>query len=72
MAFPVCAIKSIERIYSDFPLKKTDKKGQEIAKHAFEIFLKDDFLDLFLRHDYESLFAPDSKRTNYQLMKMEK
>ena len=53
MAFPVIAIKNIERIYVDLPLKKTDKKGHEIAKNIFEIYLKDDFLDLFLRPDYE-------------------
>jgi hypothetical protein len=53
MAFPVIAIKGIERLYSELPLKKSDKKGHEITKNTFEIFLKDDFLDLFLRHDYE-------------------
>jgi len=38
----------------------------------FEIFLKDDFLDLFLRADYEMLFAPDTKRKNHLLSKIEK
>lgn len=31
----------------------------------FEVFLKDDFLDLFLKYDYEKVFAHDSKRKNY-------
>lgn len=67
MAFPVIAIKSIERISADLQLKKTDKKGHELAKNMFEIFLKDDFLDIFLRPDYEQLFAPDTRRRNHFL-----
>jgi hypothetical protein len=38
----------------------------------FEIFLREDFLDIFLRHDYEQLFAPDSNRQNRQLLNMRK
>lgn len=72
MAFPIIAIKNIERVYTELPLKKTDKKGHEIAKNVFEIHLNEDFLDIFLRHDYEKLFAPDSKRKNYHLMKIQK
>lgn len=67
MAFPVIAIKSIERIDNEVQLKKTDKKGKELQKNMFEIFLKDDFLDLFLRPDYEQLFAPDTRRRNHFL-----
>lgn len=64
MAVPIAAIKSIERIDYDLKLKKSDKKGYDMATHAFEIFLKEDFLDLFLRPDYERLVLPDTKRND--------
>ena len=67
MAFPFNAIKSIDRVHFDVQLKKTDKKGQDLQKNMFEIFLKEDFLDIFLRPDYEQLFNPDTKRRNYLL-----
>ena len=68
MAFPIIAIKNIERLNNvDLKLKKTDKKGHEMQKNMFEIYLKDDFLDIFLRPDYEQLFAPDTRRRNYFL-----
>ena len=72
MAFPFNAIKSIERVGFDVQLKKTDKKGQDLQKNMFEIFLKEDFLDIFLRPDYEQLFNPDTKRRNYLLQKISK
>ena len=53
-------------------LKKNDKKGKELEKNVFEIVLKEDFLDIFLRADYEQLFAPDTKRRNHLLQKIEK
>ena len=57
MAVPMIAIKSVERINQsgilDLKLKKSDLKGKELEKNIFEIFLKGDFLDLFLRPDYE-------------------
>lgn len=65
MAVPLIAIKSIEKVEFDIKLKKTDKKGQLYVKNMFEIHLKEDFLDLFLRSDYEMLFNPDSKRRNH-------
>lgn len=67
MAFPVIAVKSVERTDGDLQLKKTDKKGKDLQKNMFEVHLKDDFLDLFLRADYEKLFAPDTKRKNHLL-----
>ena len=72
MAFPFNAIKSIDRVHFDVQLKKTDKKGQDLQKNMFEIFLKEDFLDIFLRPDYEQLFNPDTKRRNYLLQKISK
>lgn len=67
MAFPLNAVKSIDRVTIDLKLKKTDKKGKDLLKNTFEIFLKDDFLDIFLRSDYEQIFAPDTKRRNFLL-----
>lgn len=65
MALPIIAIKSIERVFYDLPLKKHDKKGRDLAKNMFEIHLKEDFLDIFLRSDYEKVFNPESKRRNH-------
>ena len=56
MAFPIKAIAAIQKVSYDLPLK--GKKAQSLSKNMFEIFLKDDFLDIFLRHDYERLFCP--------------
>jgi hypothetical protein len=67
MAIPLIAIKNIDRVYYELQLKKTDKKGKDLVKNTFEIFLKEDFLDIFLRSDYENLFNPDTKRRNYLL-----
>jgi hypothetical protein len=67
MAIPLIAIKNIDRVYCELQLKKTDKKGKDLVKNTFEIFLKEDFLDIFLRSDYENLFNPDTKRRNYLL-----
>lgn len=64
MAIPLIAIKTIQKVNLDIKLKKNDKKGSLFVANAFEIFLKDDFLDFFLRSDYEQLFSPDSKRKN--------
>jgi len=38
----------------------------------FEIYLKEDFLDIFLRSDYEQLFAPDTKRRNHIMKQIER
>ena len=53
MAIPILAIKHIQKVDLEIKLKKTDKKGLEYKQNTFEIFLKDDFLDFFLRADYE-------------------
>lgn len=70
MAIPISAIKSIDRIDYDLKLKKTDVKGHDMLTHAFEIFLKEDFLDIFLRPDYERLVLPDTKRNDQSLRKV--
>jgi hypothetical protein len=46
------------------PIKKADKRYKELAKHQFEFFLKDDFIDYFLSPAYERHFSPDGKRYN--------
>lgn len=53
MAIPIIAIQSVERVTYDLQLKKSDKKGKDLTQNMFEVFLKEDFLDIFLRHDYE-------------------
>jgi hypothetical protein len=67
MAVPLIAVKCIEKVDFEIKFKKGEKKGPMFQKNMFEIFLKEDFLDLFLRSDYEMLFNPDSKRRNHQL-----
>ena len=64
MAIPFLAVKLVEKVDLELKLNKGDKKGQEFASHTFEILLKDDFLDFFLRSDYEQLFSPVSTRKN--------
>lgn len=70
MAIPIIAIKGVERTSNPLPLSKTDKKGHLIAQNTFEILLKADFLDLYMRPDYEKLFAPDTKRRNHLLQQI--
>ena len=72
MAIPLIAVKNIERVFYELQLKKTDTKGKALTLNTFELFLKEDFMDIFLRHDYESLFAPDSKRKNFALLNIKK
>jgi len=38
-----------------------------MAKHQFELFLKEDFIDHFLTPEYERLFSPNGKRINTAL-----
>lgn len=38
----------------------------------FEIHLNDDFLDYFLRADYEKIFVKESNRKNMQLLQVRK
>jgi hypothetical protein len=64
LAIPLIAIKNIEYVHYDLKIKKNDKKAEELAKHQFELFLKEDFIDFFMSPDYEKTFDPDGKRTN--------
>jgi len=67
MAIPLIAIKSIDKVEYPVKLKKNDKKGAVLVANMFEIFLKEDFLDLYMRPDYERLFNPDTKRVSHSL-----
>ena len=57
-AIPVAAIKKVERVTFELPLnKKEQDKLQVYVANQFEIFLKDDFVDIYLRPDYERTVA---------------
>lgn len=57
LAIPVAAIKKVERVDFELPLSKKEReKLSAITVNQFEIFLKDDFIDIFLRPDYEQNF----------------
>ncbi len=64
LAIPISAIKSVNHVNYELPIKKKDHKGKELAKHQFELFLKEDFIDYFLSPMYERTFSPDGKRVN--------
>lgn len=54
MAIPITAIKKIERVNFDLPFKKAEKeKYGNYLSNQFEIYLKGDFLDMFLSPEYE-------------------
>ena len=72
MAIPLSAIKEIEWVTMNIQFKKKDVKTPVLAGNTFEIYLKEEFLDLYLRTDYESLFCQDLKRKNEMLKNIEK
>jgi len=50
----VLAIKKVEKVHFDlFFIKKDKEKNQAFNENQFEIFFKDDFVDYYLRPDYE-------------------
>lgn len=54
-AIPILAIKKVERV--DFELffnKREQDKAAQFNPNQFEIFLKDDFIDIYLRPEYEA------------------
>jgi hypothetical protein len=55
MSIPLSAIQSVVKV--DFELNLTEKeeiRNADFLDNQFEIFLKDDFLDMYLRSDYET------------------
>jgi len=54
VAIPVASMKKVERVNFDLPMGKKEKeKHAEIIDTQFEIYLKEGFLDLYLKPDYE-------------------
>jgi len=54
-AIPILAIKKVERVnFNLYFNKKEQERAAAFNDTQFEIFLKDDFIDIYLRPDYES------------------
>ena len=54
MAIPVAAIKKVVKVHFELPLKKKEaEKYDQFVENQFEIYLKDDFIDLYLKPTYE-------------------
>lgn len=54
IAIPLAAIKMVQRVDFDLGLSKKERaKHADILEQQFEIFLKEGFLDLYLRPDYD-------------------
>ena len=72
MAIPISGISRIEPVEMNVQVKKGDKKTPALLENTFEIFLKEEFLDLYLRTDYESLFCQDAHRKNALMKNIQK
>lgn len=54
MAIPITAIKRVDRVQFDLPMSKKEKeKHSQSIENLFEIHLKDDFVDIYLKPTYE-------------------
>ena len=54
-AIPILAMKKVERVNFDLFFNKREmEKAASFNPNQFEIFLKDDFIDMYLRPEYES------------------
>lgn len=54
-AIPILAIKKVERVNFDlFFNKREQEKAASFNPNQFEIYLKEDFIDIYLRPEYES------------------
>ena len=54
MAIPITAIKKVEKVDFELPFKKNEKEKYSLyLNNEFEIYLKADFLNLYLSPDYE-------------------
>ncbi|CDW91526.1 UNKNOWN [Stylonychia lemnae] len=72
LAIPMLGVKACEIVNYTLPIKKKDLKGQELAKHQFELFLKEDFVKYYLSSIYEKHFSPDGKRINTGIQFLER
>lgn len=53
-AIPIAAIKKVEKVSFDLKIGKKDaEKYAEYNQNQFEVYLKDDFIEIFVRPDYE-------------------
>jgi hypothetical protein len=57
MALPVAAIEKVELVQHSLPYNKKDATQANYMQHQLEIFLKEDFLDLYIRPDYDQRVA---------------
>lgn len=53
MAIPVKAIERVERVSLNLPINWRDNAQVSYNDHQFEIILKEDFINLYIRSDYE-------------------
>lgn len=53
---PIRAIQSVAKVESELKLTDAQKvKYADYLQNQFQIFLKDEFLDFYLRNDYEEV-----------------
>lgn len=58
MAIPIKAIKKVERVNFELPFSKREKdKYAPFLDQQFEIYLKEDFIDIYLKPTYELRIA---------------
>lgn len=66
------AIKQVNIVNYDLPIKKGDTIAELLSKNQFELFLKEDFVDYYLSAVYEKNFSPNGKRINLGIKYLEK
>jgi len=57
MAIPIAAIIEVKRVSFNLQINPKDPKQTAYRDHQLEILLKEDFLDLYLRIDYERVIC---------------
>jgi hypothetical protein len=72
LAIPILGIKSVALVSYELPIKKKHTKDLELAKHQFELFLKEDFVNYYLSSVYEKNFCPEGRRINAGIQFLEK
>jgi len=54
------------------PIKAADLTNKAYAKNLFEIYLNEDFLDYYLKPEYDKHFNPEGTRVNQGIAFLEK
>ncbi len=55
MAVPVAAFKKVERVTMELSMAEKDKeKFEQFTDNLFEVFLKEDFIELFVSPEFEA------------------